>query len=160
MKFGIGELSQQARVKVPTIRYYERNSLIPLPSRTDTGHRLYEALDVCRLRFIRFARLQGLAICEIRAVLEMLAEGNSEELDIMVEFLLERETAIHELRRQLTAISGAIRSGELDEASALARLAALAQPASLSNNFAENRTNEEEAMQATTPGVRRKRAKS
>ncbi|KMO27669.1 MerR family transcriptional regulator [Methylobacterium variabile] len=67
----IGELSRQASVKVPTIRFYEERGLLPRASRTEGNRRTYGAVDVRRLRFIRHARELGFEIEDIRALLDL-----------------------------------------------------------------------------------------
>jgi MerR family copper efflux transcriptional regulator len=52
----IGGLAKQAGVNIDTIRYYERNGLIPEPARRPSGYREYAATDVERLRFILRAK--------------------------------------------------------------------------------------------------------
>ncbi|KAA0577776.1 MerR family transcriptional regulator [Azospirillum palustre] len=69
----IGELSAQAGVKIPTIRYYESIGLLPAPLRTDSNRRTYDAAAVSRLRFIRHARELGFEVDAIRQLL-MLAD--------------------------------------------------------------------------------------
>ncbi|MCC8430583.1 MerR family DNA-binding transcriptional regulator [Reyranella aquatilis] len=47
---------KQTDVNFETIRYYERIKLVPAPSRTESGRRLYNDKDVLRLTFLRHAR--------------------------------------------------------------------------------------------------------
>ncbi len=69
--FAIGELSRQAAVKVPTIRFYEERGLLPRAARTEGNRRTYDPADVRRLRFIRHARELGFEIEDIRALLDL-----------------------------------------------------------------------------------------
>ncbi len=39
--FGIGMLSKLTGVNIETIRYYERDGILPQPPRTEVGHRIY-----------------------------------------------------------------------------------------------------------------------
>ncbi len=66
----IGELARLSGCQVVTIRYYEKEGLLPKPERTEGNYRLYndEALD--RLRFIRHCRLHGMTLAEIRDLLD------------------------------------------------------------------------------------------
>jgi MerR family copper efflux transcriptional regulator len=72
-RFTIGEIARQAEVGVDTVRYYERNRLLPEPARRLSGYREYKADDVRRLRFIRRARDLGFSLADIRELL-MLSE--------------------------------------------------------------------------------------
>jgi DNA-binding transcriptional MerR regulator len=71
MPMPIGDLSDAARVKVPTIRYYEQIGLLPAQPRTRSNRRLYGPADVQRLTFIRHARELGFEIDAIRALLTL-----------------------------------------------------------------------------------------
>lgn len=67
----IGTLSKRTGVNIETIRYYERIKLIPVPSRTESGRRLYGAEDIRRLTFIRHARDLGFDIAAIKTMLAL-----------------------------------------------------------------------------------------
>ena len=69
--FTIGRLSKEAGVNIETIRYYERIGLMPKPSRTESGRRLYNAAASRRLTFIRRSRELGFAIEQIRTLIAM-----------------------------------------------------------------------------------------
>ncbi|WP_029064207.1 helix-turn-helix domain-containing protein [Labrenzia sp. DG1229] len=71
MNFSIGELSKQTGVKVPTIRYYEKEGLIDPPVRTEGNQRRYRETDRERLRFIRHSRDLGLPMPAIRDLIEL-----------------------------------------------------------------------------------------
>ncbi|HEX5958680.1 MAG TPA: helix-turn-helix domain-containing protein [Hyphomicrobiaceae bacterium] len=76
MDFSIGELARRARVKVPTIRYYEQIGLLPAPPRTEGQQRRYDASHAARLNFIRHARELGFEVAAIRELLAMTAQPN------------------------------------------------------------------------------------
>lgn len=76
MDFSIGELARQAKVKVPTIRYYEQIGLLPSPPRTQGQQRRYDASHAARLNFVRHARELGFDIDAIRELLAMSAKPN------------------------------------------------------------------------------------
>lgn len=71
MSVTIGELSRQAQVKVPTIRYYEQIGLLATPARTEGQQRRYGLSDVRRLNFIRHARELGFEVDAIRQLLDL-----------------------------------------------------------------------------------------
>lgn len=71
MDFSIGELSKQTGVKVPTIRYYEKEGLIDAPWRTEGNQRRYSETDCDRLRFIKHSRELGLPMPAIRDLIEL-----------------------------------------------------------------------------------------
>ncbi len=72
----IGQLAEQAGVKVPTIRYYEQVGLLPAPMRTEGNRRVYGPDAVRRLRFIRHARELGFEVDAIRQLLGLAGDPN------------------------------------------------------------------------------------
>lgn len=75
MPHSIGELSRQSGVHVETIRYYEKIGLLPRPSRTAGGHRLYADDALKRLTFVRRSRELGFTLEEIRNLLGLVEGG-------------------------------------------------------------------------------------
>ena len=65
----IGELAQRASCQVETIRYYEREGLLPEPARSAGNYRLYGMMHVERLMFIRHCRALDMTLGEIRRLL-------------------------------------------------------------------------------------------
>lgn len=65
----IGELAKAARCTPETIRFYEKEGLMPDAERTDSNYRHYTDAHVERLRFIRNCRALDMTHDEIRALL-------------------------------------------------------------------------------------------
>ena len=60
----IGQLAQHAGVAIDTVRYYERQGLLPQPQRRASGYRQYGQQDISRLRFIRRAKDLGFSLLD------------------------------------------------------------------------------------------------
>lgn len=71
----IGELARRASVNIQTVRFYERQKLLPQPERKPSGYRIYSDADWRRLLFIRQAKALGFSLEEIREILGMRARG-------------------------------------------------------------------------------------
>lgn len=67
----IGQLSKRTGVPVDTIRYYERNGLLPPPVRRASGYRSYQDSDAQRLAFIRRGKDMGFTLQEIRELMAL-----------------------------------------------------------------------------------------
>jgi MerR family transcriptional regulator, copper efflux regulator len=85
-----------------TVRFYERSGLLPKPSRTASGYRVYDASALNQVRFIRKAQSLGFSLNEIQRILN-LGRGQGKEtcrcVIAMVEATLsETETRLKELR--------------------------------------------------------------
>ena len=105
----IGELADTARTRAETIRYYEREGLLPEAARTGANYRVYEASHVERLAFIRHCRSLDMTLDEIRTLLhfkdaptENCVEVNGlldDHIGHVVERLRELKALEKELRR-------------------------------------------------------------
>jgi len=78
MALKIGQLAHGAVVNLQTIRYYEREGLLPEPPRLSSGYRLYPDSMVRRVRFIKRAQEIGFSLAEIRELLSLRADGRRE----------------------------------------------------------------------------------
>lgn len=67
----IGELARRCDVAIDTIRFYERQGLLPAPERLASGYRHYRIPDIARLRFVRRAKVLGFTLDEIRELLAL-----------------------------------------------------------------------------------------
>jgi len=100
--FTIGALSRESGVNLETIRFYERSGLLPVPARSASGYRHYQAIDVRRLRFVRRGRELGFSLEEIKALLELVSQPQSPcaEADRLVqEHLVAIEARLQDLQR-------------------------------------------------------------
>jgi MerR family copper efflux transcriptional regulator len=70
----IGQLADRSGIHLETIRYYEREGLIPAPPRKSSGHRAYPKAAARRLRFIKRAQELGFSLAEIRELLTLKVE--------------------------------------------------------------------------------------
>ena len=67
----IGELAKAAQTQTETIRFYEREGLLPAAPRTDSNYRSYGQAHVERLTLIRRCRALDMNLDEIRALLKV-----------------------------------------------------------------------------------------
>lgn len=65
----IGEMAQACEVSRDTLRFYERERLLPPARRSASGYRLYRKEDAARVRFVRRAQAMGLTLEDIREML-------------------------------------------------------------------------------------------
>lgn len=70
----IGEVAKRAGIGVETIRFYEREKLLPEPPRDpSSGYRRYPESTISRLQFIARAKELGFTLRETRELLELRA---------------------------------------------------------------------------------------
>ncbi|NMG36419.1 MerR family transcriptional regulator [Azoarcus sp. TTM-91] len=73
-RFTIGTLSKETGLPVDTLRYYEREGLLPQPPRRSSGYREYDRGAVKRVRFILRAKELGFSLDEIADLLNFSAD--------------------------------------------------------------------------------------
>ena len=62
----VGELARQTGLSVRTLHYYDEIGLLSPSQRTGSGHRLYTAGDIVRLRQIKSLQHLGFTSREVR----------------------------------------------------------------------------------------------
>lgn len=137
----IGELAVATSTPVETIRFYEKEGLMPLPHRSEGNYRIYGQGQLERLTFIRHCRLLDMTLDEIRALLKYkeAPEANcvevNELLDAHIEHVVHRirelralEKQLRSLREQCTAADSTGACGILRELSSETNLPPLKRP--------------------------------
>ncbi len=129
----IGELSSASATPVETIRYYEREGLLPAPGRTEGNFRVYEAPHLQRLQFIRHCRSLDMSLDEVRVLLRVRDAPDAEcgdvnaLLDEHISHVSHRIRELRALERQLKELRQRCGSGQA--ASQCGILAGLAEAA-------------------------------
>ncbi|WP_394270435.1 helix-turn-helix domain-containing protein [Qipengyuania sp.] len=67
----IGELARATGTKAETIRYYEREGILPAADRTDSNYRDYSDSHLATLTFVRRARGLGFSMAHVRRLLAL-----------------------------------------------------------------------------------------
>lgn len=112
----IGELARATGCEVETIRYYEREGLLPLPPRSEGNYRNYGEQHVECLSFIRHCRSLGMSLGDVRILQHFQAHPESacDDVDAMLDRQLTetglRIEALERLREQLQHLRNACRS--------------------------------------------------
>ncbi len=114
-----GELARRAGCNIETIRYYEKIGLLPAPSRTDGGHRLYPAALQARVNFILRGRALGFSIGELRNLLGLVDAEDftcGEVLDITrrhLDGIADKIADLERLQATLSDISAQCQGGHV-----------------------------------------------
>jgi len=101
----IGDLARATGTKVETIRWYEKQGLIPSPERTSGNYRAYGTAALARLSFIRRARDLGFPLDQVRALLGLASDraGDCASVDVLAQEHLDE---IDRKIADLTALRG------------------------------------------------------
>lgn len=108
----IGELAAATATGVETIRFYEREALLPAPARTAGNYRIYGDEHVDRLAFIRHCRSLDMTLDEIRVLLRFKDAPHEEcgevdrLLDAHIGHVAHRIRELKTLERDLKALRG------------------------------------------------------
>ena len=81
-KLTTSRLAQLGGVNLETIRYYERQGLLPAPPRTAAGYRVFPREAARRLRFIKRAQELGFSLSEIGELLAMRIRPGAKRADM------------------------------------------------------------------------------
>ena len=99
----IGELAARCGVSRDTIRFYEREGLLPQAQRTPALYRVYGGEDEGRLLFIRQAQALGLTLDDIRELVRLELLRTPGECRRVATLLRERIEAIDRKLSELRA---------------------------------------------------------
>jgi MerR family copper efflux transcriptional regulator len=105
---GIGEVARGARIGVETVRFYEREGILPKPTRKPSGYRQYEPEVVQRIRFVQSAKDLGFTLKEIRELLSLRVTRGKTCADVKLRAmakLAEVDAKLAELQRIREALA-------------------------------------------------------
>ena len=102
----IGAFAKAAGVNVETIRFYQRKSLLPEPSKPYGSIRRYGEADVARVRFVKSAQQLGFNLGEVGELLRLQDGTHCEEASRLAEHkLVDVGQKLANLTRMQTALS-------------------------------------------------------
>ena len=108
-----GDLAAAAGLSIPTLRYYERRGLLPVPGRSAGGHRVYPPSAVDRLRAVKAAQRLGFTLTEVAALLGGAGHARRPAgfADRARAKLAEVESRIADLQRTAETLRAAVDAG-------------------------------------------------
>ena len=99
----IGDLAEATGTPVETIRFYEREGLLPRPRRAENNYRVYSPPHAERLAFIRQCRNLDMTLDEVRALLA-LRDAPAQDCSEINALLDEHVRHVAERIRELRAL--------------------------------------------------------
>lgn len=97
-----GVLAKQSGINLESIRFYEKQGLLPKPPRTASGYRTFPPESVRRVRFIKRAQELGFSLKEIKELLSLRFDPHTSCADVRQraeEKLGDIEQKIRDLKR-------------------------------------------------------------
>jgi DNA-binding transcriptional MerR regulator len=98
MQYTIGETAGMLGLTAPTLRYYDKEGLLPFVDRSKSGIRMFKDSDFEWLHLIECLKATGMPIKDIRQFIDWYMEGDGT--------LKERRELFHERRRAVKAQMG------------------------------------------------------
>ena len=77
MNYTIKQVAEQFSISAHTLRYYEKEGLLPLVMRDENGNRLFGEADLEWLVLIRCLRYTGMSVGEIKAYVALCQQGDA-----------------------------------------------------------------------------------
>jgi Predicted transcriptional regulators len=108
MLYSIGEAAETVGLSAYTLRYYDKEGLLPMVERSASGIRIFKEGDLGWLKLIECLKASGLSIKEIKQYIDWSMEGNS-TLEQRRDLFYARKKAVEaqmaELQKTLNAVS-------------------------------------------------------
>jgi DNA-binding transcriptional MerR regulator len=104
-----GQLAQRVGINLETVRFYEKEGLLPLASRTASGYRQFAEAAVDRLEFVKQAKDLGFSLAEIRELL-VLQDGNGRSCTEVRDRLQNKLIAVLVKKAELSSLEAHLRS--------------------------------------------------
>ncbi|MDF2568160.1 MAG: MerR family transcriptional regulator [Bacillota bacterium] len=92
MTYTIKQAAKKMGITVPTLRYYDREGLLPFIDKKPSGIRIFKEDDMERLDIITCMKNSGMPIKEIRKYMQLCEAGDS-TLEERLQFFYERKEA-------------------------------------------------------------------
>lgn len=76
MLYTVGEMAKLLGVPTSTLRYYDKEGLLPFVERSEGGQRIFKEEDISWLRVIECMKKTGMPLKDIKLFIEMVMEGD------------------------------------------------------------------------------------
>ncbi|MEH6989785.1 MerR family transcriptional regulator [Cytobacillus firmus] len=105
--YTISEVAKELNLTVYTLRYYDKEGLMPFVERTPSGNRLFKESDLSALKVIECLKATGMPIKEIKNFIDWCSEGDAtlqQRYDMFLERKANAEAQMEELRKTMEVI--------------------------------------------------------
>ncbi|WP_423363569.1 MerR family transcriptional regulator [Mycoplasma sp. P36-A1] len=77
MTYTINEISKKVNISISTLRYYDKEGLLPLLDRSSSNNRLFDDSDLECLNMIECLKTTGMKLKDIKTFFEWCQQGDS-----------------------------------------------------------------------------------
>jgi DNA-binding transcriptional MerR regulator len=106
--YTIKEFSQKLNLSPHTLRYYEKEGLLPSTKRLNNSHRIYDDSDIPWVTTICCLRSTGMSISDLKHYVELCKQGDStvqERKQIILHQKQKLEEQLQEVKKHLELIN-------------------------------------------------------
>ncbi len=103
MAYSISEVAKMLNLTIYTLRYYDKEGLMPFIERTPSGTRIFKESDLESLRIIECLKASGMPIKDIRRFIEWCSQGDC-SLQQRYDMFLERRAVVEAQMEELKKI--------------------------------------------------------
>ena len=100
MVYTIKQVSEIMHLHVSTIRYYDKEGLLPYIERKESGYRLFHESDIKMIQVIECFKRTGMPIKDIKQFIEYVKMGD-DSLEARYQMFKEREAAVKQQMQDL-----------------------------------------------------------
>lgn len=108
MFYSIGEVAAMMNLSTHTLRFYDKEGLLPMMERSASGIRLFKDADIERLKMIECLKTSGMSIREIKQFFDWYMEGDT-SLEKRQKMFYDRKKSLMEqmakLQKTLAAVN-------------------------------------------------------
>ncbi|MFD2702649.1 MerR family transcriptional regulator [Paenibacillus shunpengii] len=105
--YTISEVAKELNLTPYTLRYYDKEGLLPFVERTAGGKRLFKESDMESLKIIECLKSTGMPIKEIKSFIDWCSDGDAtlqQRHDMFIERKATVEAQMEELKRTMEVI--------------------------------------------------------
>lgn len=100
MSYSIGEVSKQFSIPASTLRYYDKQGLLPMVERKNGGIRAFTDKDLKGIETIEYLKKSGMPIKDIKKFIDWCNEGDS-SLEKRYQLFVERKKIVKQEIKEL-----------------------------------------------------------
>lgn len=93
MLYTVGEMAKKLGVAPSTLRYYDKEGLLPFLGRSESGIRMFSESDYEWLSIIECLKKTGMKLKDIRSFIEMAMRGD-ETIDERLSLIIKQKEAV------------------------------------------------------------------
>ncbi|MFP7253465.1 MerR family transcriptional regulator [Terribacillus goriensis] len=98
--YTISEAAKELNVTAYTLRYYDKEGLMPFVERTASGQRLFKESDIAALNIIECLKSTGMPIKEIKTFIDWCTDGDI-TLQQRFDMFMERKSVVEKQMEEL-----------------------------------------------------------